>query len=120
MDSFYIEIRKQLISASCLVIKCAEKELSVEDFIEKYNNFYYYEALDGHEANSERKKALEDLSQIIGFHKLVQEDVINNVNLKDIDGDNRSDNYIYRNEIVVRLHNLCSKFNIHELIAELE
>lgn len=120
MQSFKIEITKQLIVASHLIIKCVNYEISLEDFIKNYNNFYYYEALDGHEAYGNKINILNELSEIISFHKLVQENVVNNLNLKDIEGNNPSGSYIYKDEALIKLRELCKQFNIEKLLIQLE
>ena len=44
------ELIKSLEAATALVADVVAGRISPKDFIQEYGNFYYYNALDGHEA----------------------------------------------------------------------
>ena len=46
---FKEEIKKSIENATQLVNSVIEGDITITEFIEKYDNFYYVEALDGHE-----------------------------------------------------------------------
>ena len=62
-----------------LVRKCAGEVLPFWDFVEVYNNFYWYCALDGHESDEEERKLLEKHEDRILPHKEIAENVLNGV-----------------------------------------
>ena len=80
---YKIEIKKSLLRASSLVLEVITEEISFEDFLKKYNNFFYYEALDGHEADIEQKKILAEFQPAIHFHENVQYQVIDKLYQKE-------------------------------------
>ncbi|CAH0063519.1 conserved protein of unknown function [Stenotrophomonas maltophilia] len=75
-----METEAAIIEMTKLVREFALGSVDAQVFIEKYSNFYYYEALDGHEASSalhpERKMKL---GPAIELHRRVQEDVVNKI-----------------------------------------
>jgi len=70
-----------LLRATRLVRDFLRGEHSIEYFAKEYGNFYYYEALDGHEAVGEQKHILEELRAVIAFHEKVQCEVVDLVYL---------------------------------------
>ena len=56
--------------------------ISTQSFIDQYSNFYYYEALDGHETSSAmREEDVVRLGPVVELHRRIQEDVVNKVSL---------------------------------------
>ncbi|MBN5029325.1 hypothetical protein JY419_07785 [Stenotrophomonas maltophilia] len=54
--------------------------VSPQDFISRYSDFYYYEALDGHEASSAlQPEHLQRLGPAIKLHRRIQEEVVNRI-----------------------------------------
>jgi hypothetical protein len=62
-----------------LVIQCSEGKISFWGFCEKYNNFYSYYALDGHESDNEEILLLKKHEDRIEPHKIIAEDVLGKV-----------------------------------------
>lgn len=62
-----------------LVRKCANDILPFWDFVEKYKNFYWYCALDGHESDEEELKLIEKYENRILPHREVAEKVLHGV-----------------------------------------
>ena len=60
-----------------LVQQVVSGEISIQEFVKKYNNFYYYNALDGHEANESTLDLFSKYSQLIELHRRVQMEVVN-------------------------------------------
>jgi hypothetical protein len=68
---------KQILQAGTrLVLDAACKRISIPDFIREYGNFYYYNALDGHEASDEGKRLLEKYAEATRLHAEVQQCVV--------------------------------------------
>ena len=65
-----------LLNATLLVVKLLRGEILLQDFVDEYGSFYYYEALDGHEADVEQRQVLNKLQQIIRFHEKIQTEVV--------------------------------------------
>lgn len=71
-----------LITMTKLVKEFALGDINAQSFIDKYSNFYYYEALDGHEASSAiRVGDIARLSPAIELHRRIQEEVVNKISL---------------------------------------
>lgn len=63
-----------------LVREFALGALSAQDFVDGYSNFYYYEALDGHEASSAlQSEQLIALGPAVELHRRIQEQVVNKI-----------------------------------------
>lgn len=76
-------IQNALLTATLLVLELIESKISIKEFMNRYSDFYYYEALDGHEANEEQASALEELADAIEFHKLVQTEIVDKIYLSE-------------------------------------
>ena len=73
------QIIAALLNATLLVVKCLRGEISFQEFVGEYGSFYYYEALDGHEADDEQSRVLDELQKFIGFHEKIQNEVVDAV-----------------------------------------
>ena len=58
-----------------LVRLCASGELTFEEFCERYNDFYDYYALDGHESDDEETALLEKYDLRIEPHRVIAYDI---------------------------------------------
>ncbi|WP_421568661.1 hypothetical protein [Stenotrophomonas sp. PD6] len=71
-------IQSRLDEMTLLVQSFASGAVSAREFVEKYSNFYYYEALDGHESLSALSPHdLQRLAPAVELHRRVQEQVVN-------------------------------------------
>jgi len=76
------EFSSRLLDATILIRKFLEGELNLSSFIGEYSNFYYFEALDGHEDSSALGVDIREKYQaLIELHRRMQEEVINKVSL---------------------------------------
>ena len=62
-----------------LVRRCISGWLSFDEFCEKYNDFYAFYALDGHESDIEERKLLEKYKARIEPHRKIAEDILGQV-----------------------------------------
>jgi len=75
-----METEAAIIEMTKLVREFALGSVDARAFVEKYSNFYYYEALDGHEASSAlRPESMMKFGPAIELHRRIQEDVVNNI-----------------------------------------
>jgi len=74
---------KEIIKATLQVSNLLSERCSLDEFLKEYNNFYYYEALDGHEADQCQKRAISELGKVVKFHEKIQTEVIDKVYLGD-------------------------------------
>lgn len=70
------ELLESLHSATSLIDDAVRGRISVEEFVKRYGNFYYYEALDGHEADSQTKALLNKYRELVILHEEVQTSVV--------------------------------------------
>ena len=70
------ELRQSLREATALIVQAAEGRLSVPDFVRLYGDFYYYEALDGHEEDDMRRALLQKYTDVIEAHRKAQTTVV--------------------------------------------
>ncbi|WP_457318179.1 hypothetical protein [Stenotrophomonas sp. P5_B8] len=72
------DVEQSIYCATMLVRRFVCCEISARSFVESYGNFYYYEALDGHEASSALNPAeLAKLKFAVELHRRIQEQVVN-------------------------------------------
>lgn len=77
-----METEAAIIEMTKLVREFALGSVGAQAFIERYSNFYYYEALDGHEPSSmPHPESLMNLRSAIELHRRIQEDVVNKISL---------------------------------------
>ena len=74
-------LKKLLFDATELVKKLINGEMDIDSFITNYNNFYYYNALDGHEADSLDRELIKKYKKYINFHKDIQKNIIDKLYL---------------------------------------
>jgi len=76
MTNYEKELLEELESGTALVVALAGKTISPEEFLQRYDNFYYFNALDGHEASESQKRVLDTVRTWCALHQQVQ-DVVN-------------------------------------------
>lgn len=62
-----------------LVLQCASGKISFWDFTEKYNDFYSYYALDGHESDEEENLLFEKYKDRIKPHEVIAYEILGKV-----------------------------------------
>jgi hypothetical protein len=62
-----------------LIIQCARGELSLEEFLAKYNNFPWYYALDGHESDEEERALLRRYVDRIDVHWRLNSEILHHL-----------------------------------------
>ena len=77
--SYKEHLRKLLLDKALLANKCLSGHLSINDFQDGYGDFFYYEALDGHEADELQIAVLEEFATVIEFHQYVQNEIVDKV-----------------------------------------
>jgi hypothetical protein len=116
------QITASLLKATLLVTKFLKNEYSLQEFVSNYGNFFYYEALDGHEANEEQQKVLDNLKEIIDFHKKIQLEVVDRVyfgNHENLQLNNNGGRVIpEKAEIMIK--KLSQIYDVDKLINKLE
>ena len=62
-----------------LVRKCTSGEITFDEFCEKYNDFYAFYALDGHESDDEGRQLFNKYQARIEPHKMIAEEILGQV-----------------------------------------
>ncbi len=70
------ELRESLRGATALIADAVEGRISIEEFLGQYGSYFYYEALDGHEADEEGKRLLRNYEDLIALHQATQTQVV--------------------------------------------
>jgi hypothetical protein len=70
------EIQKSLAEHDELVRRCVENDITFEHFCEKYNNYWSFYALDGHESDDEEREILDRYEDRIELHRQIAFDVL--------------------------------------------
>jgi hypothetical protein len=70
------ELLESLHHATSLIDDAAKGRISVEEFVKHYGNFYYYEALDGHEADRQTRELLDKYRELVSLHEEVQTNIV--------------------------------------------
>ena len=120
MDVYKNELVSALRRATSLVNRLVSKEVSIKQFVKKYDNFFYYEALDGHEANAQQQHLLSEFSEVVSFHERVQ----NVVDLVYLGSNKQKQQYIDAGRIDLeraeqRLRFLATEYNVTRLLEHL-
>lgn len=112
------QILTALVNATLLVVKLLRGDISLREFVKEYGNFYYYEALDGHEADDEQQKVLNELQDIIGFHEKIQIEVVDAVYFGDV-GQNTSAGRITPDQAKEHFEKLCNEYDAEGILVKL-
>jgi len=96
-----------------IIRDCILGRISFREFLEKYETFYMYYALDGHESGLEEQTLLEKHENRIAPHREVWENIIGGGLC--FDEDAQKEEYIQANrfasdEGLKRLSEICNKF----------
>ena len=70
------QVQQSLAEHDDLVRRCVEGEITFDYFCEKYNNYWSFHALDGHESDDEEQEILERYEDRIELHRLIAFDVL--------------------------------------------
>ena len=70
---------KAISEHNALVRQCVSGALTFQDFCDKYNDFYAYWALDGHESDDEERALLEKHDRQIEPHRFIAYEILGKV-----------------------------------------
>lgn len=73
-----------------LVYDCAAERITFSEFLDKYDTFYMYYALDGHESDQEEQKLFARYDDRISLHREIWEKVIGGGLCSDEDAQKKS------------------------------
>ena len=117
-------ITTALLNASLLINKVLKGDCTFQEFVNEYGNFFYYEALDGHEANQQEQEVLSQLNDAVDLHRRVQCEVIDLVCF-DHSGDSaRTKEYLEAGRITPvqareRLEQLSQQCDLESMVEKL-
>lgn len=111
-----------LLQGTQLIKKVALKEITAVDFLKQYNNFYYYNALDGHEANDLTASLFKKYSSVISLHKDIQTNVVDAIYLggADVSSKQLAVGRISVNDAIEKISTILKTYNIEVLLSMLE
>lgn len=115
-------LKSILLEGTRLVQEIASNRVSMESFLKRYDNFYYYNALDGHEADSQETSLLKKYSTVISLHKDIQTTVVDVVYL----GDKASSSEYFRSgrisieDAMIRIIEISKKYKLDKLLSKFE
>lgn len=114
--------KKILTEGTLLVKKCVTNEISTELFFNEYNNFYYYNALDGHESDSKNTLLLKKYLNVINLHKDIQTTVVDVVYLGDKAylSEFLNAGRISIDDAREKIIEIAEKYNINDMLSQLE
>lgn len=70
------ELLERLQEATKLAVEAADEAIPLPAFIERYGNFYYSSALDGHEDDPGVEAIIRAQQELVRLHKEIQQHVI--------------------------------------------
>src|SRR5690349_6558281 len=70
------DLIQKLNEHDALVRGCVAGQLSFDEFCKRYNDFYPFYALDGHESDEEERALLEKYEARIEPHRVIAEDIL--------------------------------------------
>ncbi len=115
------ELRESLRQGTSLVAEVVQGRISIAEFVVRYDNFFYYEALDGHEADAQEHQLLDEYREIISLHEQVQTSVVDLIYL---DNDGRREEFLAAGRIdpetaARRLGDLTRQYKLTSWLQEL-
>jgi len=115
------EFKKILLNGTRLIQRLIRNEITLENFIKNYNNFYYYNALDGHEADKHDKKLFGKFSDLLQLHKEIQTNLIDRLYFGD---ETNSSQYLTAGRILPKhageiIKNIVNNYDVDGLIKSL-
>ena len=116
------QLKETLIRGTLLISRFLDGQCSFRDFVRQYDNFYYYEALDGHEATEHQREVLQRYRNVVSLHKNVQMDVVD-VAFLGPEAQERmylAAGRIDATEAEARLRDLCLRYDINSLLETLQ
>ncbi|MGH7702424.1 MAG: hypothetical protein ACREMO_04985 [Gemmatimonadales bacterium] len=107
-----------LREASELVEAAAAGQMSIPAFIERYQNFYYAAALDGHEEEPELLDLIRSNPEFVRIHEETQREVVNATYLGPVQDPEslRSGGRITVEEAEARLRTIASRHQLTKLL----
>ena len=117
----HLELKQSLYAGTFLIIQAAEGIFAISDFVEKYDNFYYFEALNGHEEDEHGRFLLCQYSEVIAAHEKVQTTI---VDLLFLGPDEEREQYLKAGRIgpkqaKERLNEIVVTYHLHNHLASL-
>ncbi len=79
-----------LLEKTLLINDAIHQNICISELVDKYDNFYYFEALDGHEADETQKSILKELAPYVQLHRDIQNKVFDRLYI----GDGLSDKHL--------------------------
>ena len=73
------ELLETISSHDALVSQCVAGDISFSEFCKKYNDFYSFYALDGHESDHEERALLEKHNNLIEPHRVIAYEILGQV-----------------------------------------
>jgi hypothetical protein len=115
-------LKSILMQGTLLVKKLATDEIDMENFLKRYNNFYYYNALDGHESDDSERFLMKKYSKTIKLHEDIQTKVVDLVYLGGTDGQFKglALGRISESEGKIRIKQILNDYEIDSLLHNLE
>ena len=119
-----MDYRKYLLEslrlATLLVYKTSIGDIEFLQFIDEYNNDYYSEALDGHEANEDQLQILAQFESVINFQRRIQFEVVDKLYLGDMDSIELARiGRVNEDEALQKLRSLSDEYNVEAMFMKL-
>ena len=74
-----VDLLQAIEAHNALVHQCINGKIGFEEFCDKYNNFYAYYALDGHESDEQERSLLEKYESKIEPHRIIAYEILGQV-----------------------------------------
>lgn len=115
-----LELQKSLSAATRKVKQVADGSIPIAEFLAMYNNYYYFEALDGHEASSIPPSVLAFFPDAIRLHMRIQTEVVDLIwtGANDIIA-TKDSKRINGTEALYRIKKICSEEHINGILDSL-
>jgi hypothetical protein len=70
------DLTTQLDYHDALIANCIHGDMSFEEFLDRYNDFYPRAALDGHESDAEERQLLAGAEHRIALHRAIWDEIL--------------------------------------------
>ena len=114
------ELAAELLRGTELVARFAGGELSTRAFVDAYANFYYFNALDGHEAGPGTSRLLSRFSAACRLHEAVQCEAVDLAYFgTDDPAPYLAAGRILERDVLPRVRQLCESHGLQRVLAQL-
>ena len=113
------EFVRELIRGTELVSEAAAGSLALADFLARYDSFFYFNSLDGHEKTATHTRFLSEFSKVCALHRAIQVEVVDRLYSGERRAEFEKAGRLWIDDAAPRIREIAREHADGELLAEL-